>query len=538
MAWEEVAQRKRTQREQCIHAFRRLINGAHKRRTTIAGKLVGHVEVPALTKMYATGEVSVEDVVVAVILQAIEAHEKTNCLTEPLFESAVERARELDQYYRKTGKLVGPLHGIPMSLKDQFDIAGVDTTFGYVGRAFRPASEDAPMTKVLKDLGAVIITKTNVPQTILWGETENPMWGLTTLPDRPDFTAGGSSGGEAALLSLDGSLCGWGTDIGGSVRGPSHFNGLFGLKPTSSRFSHRGVPGPHEGQEHVPSSVGPMAKRLSSLVAVTRAVLNSQAWLQDPKVVPMPWREAIYQEVLNRRLRIGLIVDDGIVEPHPPVQRAVREAAALLRKAGHEIVPWDTSEHMSFIEIQDQFYRADGGEDIRREIAGAGEPMLPHVEALVASSKPISVYDYWQLNRAKVRAQQTYNTKWDDAGVDVLLSPVAGHAALPHGCFRYTGYTKVWNFLDYTALSFPWTIVSKHLDSHDVNATSTTDRDRSAGLSNPFNAYNRRLYDLASMDGLPVGVQIIGRRFDEEKVLAVAEILQSEADKSTQKATG
>lgn len=69
MAWEEVAQRKRTQREQCIHAFRRLINGAHKRRTTIAGKLVGHVEVPALTKMYATGEVSVEDVVVAVILQ-------------------------------------------------------------------------------------------------------------------------------------------------------------------------------------------------------------------------------------------------------------------------------------------------------------------------------------------------------------------------------------------------------------------------------------------------------------------------------------
>lgn len=173
----------------------------------------------------------------------------------------------------------------------------------------------------------------------------------------------------------------------------------------------------------------------------------------------MPWREAIYQEVLNRRLRIGLIVDDGIVEPHPPVQRAVREAAALLRKAGHEIVPWDTSEHMSFIEIQvslvvavdkcrhavaagphtqsqDQFYRADGGEDIRREIAGAGEPMLPHVEALVASSKPISVYDYWQLNRAKVRAQQTYNTKWDDAGVDVLLSPVAGHAALPHGCFR------------------------------------------------------------------------------------------------------
>ncbi|KAL6241221.1 hypothetical protein RBB50_011900 [Rhinocladiella similis] len=458
---------------------------------------------------------------------------ETNCLTEPLFESAVERARELDQYYRKFGKLVGPLHGIPISLKDQFNIAGVDTTFGYIGRAFQPASEDAPMTKTLKDLGAVIITKTNVPQTILWGETENPMWGLTTLPGKPDFTAGGSSGGEAALLSLDGSLCGWGTDIGGSIRGPSHFNGLFGLKPTNSRFSHYGVPGPHEGQEHVPSSVGPMAKRLSSLVAVTRAVLNSQTWLQDPKVVPMPWREDVYQKVLNQRLKIGLIINDGIVEPHPPVKRAVQEAAALFRNAGHEIVLWDTSEHMSFIEIQDQFYRADGGEDIRREIAGAGEPMLPHVEALVTSSRPISVYDYWQLNKAKVQAQQTYNRKWNSAGVDVLLSPVAAHAALPHRCFRYTAYTKVWNFLDYTALSFPLTVVSEHLDSHHANGTTTLDQDSSAGLSNPFNDYNRQLYDLASMNGLPVGVQIIGRRFDEEKVLAVAEILQGEVKKQT-----
>ena len=127
----------------------------------------------------------------------------------------------------------------------------------------------------------------------------------------------------------------------------------------NSRFSHYGVPGPHEGQEHVPSSVGPMAKRLSSLVAVTRAVLNSQTWLQDPKVVPMPWREDVYQKVLNQRLKIGLIINDGIVEPQPPVKRAVQEAAALFRNAGHEIVLWDTSEHMSFIEIQVSFAGAD-----------------------------------------------------------------------------------------------------------------------------------------------------------------------------------
>ena len=95
-----------------------------------------------------------------------------------------------------------------------------------------------------------------------------------------------------------------------------------------------------------------MSKRLTSLVTVTSAVLNAQAWLSDPKVVPIPWREGLYLEVQTRRLKIGLILDDGIVKPHPPVERAVKEAAALLRNAGHEVIIWDTSEHMGFIEIQ------------------------------------------------------------------------------------------------------------------------------------------------------------------------------------------
>ena len=155
------------------------------------------------------------------------------------------------------------------------------------------------------------------------------------------------------------------------------------------------------------------------------------------------------------------MTDDGIVKLHPPVERAVTEAAALLRNARHEAVMWDTSEHMSFIEIQaslgpmpcpeccntrdsvlidlvskDQFYRADGGEDIRPEISTADDPMIPHVEALVAKSKPISVCEYWQLNKAKMQAQQAYWEKWNSPGVDILLSHVAGHTALPPGCFR------------------------------------------------------------------------------------------------------
>lgn len=98
-----------------------------------------------------------------------------------------------------------------MTLKDQFNVKGYDTTIGYVGRAFKPAADDANLVKILEDAGVVFIAKTNLPQSIMWCETENPLWGLTTRPDNPELTPGGSTGGETVLLALHGSLLGWGT---------------------------------------------------------------------------------------------------------------------------------------------------------------------------------------------------------------------------------------------------------------------------------------------------------------------------------------
>jgi Asp-tRNA(Asn)/Glu-tRNA(Gln) amidotransferase A subunit family amidase len=147
------------------------------------------------------------------------------------------------------------LHGIPITLKDQFNVKGVDTTLGYVGRSFAPASEDAALVQMLKKMGAIIIAKTNLPQSIMvrssnaqhicslminitqWAETENPLWGLTTNPRNPGFSPGGSTGGEGALLALHGSLIGFGTDIGGSVRIPQSTMGLYGFKPSVGRHS-------------------------------------------------------------------------------------------------------------------------------------------------------------------------------------------------------------------------------------------------------------------------------------------------------------
>ncbi|KAF2109385.1 amidase signature domain-containing protein [Lophiotrema nucula] len=416
-----------------------------------------------------------------------------------------------------------------MTLKDQFDVKGYDSTLGYVGRAFKPAAQDCVLVALLKQMGAVIIAKSNLPQSIMWCETENPLWGLTTHPRNPDFTPGGSTGGEGTLLSLQGSVVGWGTDIGGSVRIPSHMLGLYGLKPSSTRLPYYGVSVSTEGQEHVPSVIGPMARNVESLTSTTKAVIDAAPWLLDPKCCPLPWRTDMFVDIQSRPLVVGLMLDDGVVRPHPPVSRVVKEVAAKLQNAGHEVVPWNPGTlHQECIDIMDQFYTVDGGEDIRRDVEAGGEPYIPHVEGIINRGKPISVYAYWQLNRQKVAAQKRFLDLWHSTvspttgkPIDLLLTPVMPHSAVPHRKCRWVGYTKVFNFVDYSAVVLPAGEVSKSLD-----------RDSTAEMSpyhprNILDEWNWNNFNLETMDGMPIGVQVVARRMEEEKVLGAAKVIDN-----------
>ncbi|GAM87939.1 hypothetical protein ANO11243_059670 [Dothideomycetidae sp. 11243] len=513
--WEEIAAVKRAERAALLkeHSLSSRISEHDLKITNIA-------DVSELTNSMRLGNVTAEDVVRAYIHKAIQAHEKTNCLTEINFDGAIAQAKDLDSFWKETGRLKGPLHGVPISVKDQFNIKGFDSTLGYTSLAFSPASSDCVLVDVLRRLGAVIIAKTNLPQSIMWCETENPLWGLTTHPSNAKLTPGGSSGGEATLLSEHGSLIGWGTDIGGSIRIPSHMNGLWGLKPSSARMPYQGVAVSIDGQQHVPSAVGPMARSLTSLIEVTRLVIKEQLWFEDAALMPMPWRDDVFEDSARKKLVIGIMPDDGTVRVHPPVARVFRELVGSLRNAGHETVEWDTSLNSECIAIMDEFYSADGGEDIRRAVERGGEPFLPHVAALINRGQPISVYEYWQVNKRKVAAQQAYLKLWNSTRspsgqvVDVLLCPTMPHTAVPHRACRWTGYTKLFNFLDYTALSFPAGEVSKDLDTAVLEEDYTP--------RNDLDAYNWGLYDLKEMDGLDIGLQIVGRKLEEEKVLGVA----------------
>ncbi|THC97414.1 hypothetical protein EYZ11_003128 [Aspergillus tanneri] len=456
-------------------------------------------------------------------LRAVIAHQLTNCITETVFEDALAQARALDREFQETGQLKEPLHGIPLTVKDQFNIKGVDSTLGYVGRSFAPAAENAVLVQMLKDMGAIVLAKTNVPQSIMWAETENPLWGVTANPRNPAFTPGGSTGGEGALLALHGSILGLGTDIGGSVRIPSSLMGLYGFKPSSSRLPYYGVPVSTEGQEHVPSSVGTMARDLSSICYVSRLVANAKPWNLDPKCTPLPWDEDAFHEIQTRPMAIGLILDDGVVKVHPPVERTLRTLSQKLQAAGHEVVAWDTSDHRDCIQLMDRYYTADGCEDIRRDIDAAGEPLIPHVEALVKRGKAISVYDYWQLNKQKTALQKRYLDKWNATRsasgqlVDILLAPTTPHPAVPHGGVRWVGYTKIWNLLDYAAVTLPVDEVRAGVDNLPAEAYQPR---------NELDSWNWSLYDVQTMEGHPINVQVIGRKLEEERVLGAACVIE------------
>lgn len=280
------------------------------------------------------------------------------------FETALQEAKALDDYFATHKKPFGPLHGLPISMKDQFHLKGTDSTMGYVGwiGTFegRPVKEaelgfESQVVVELRSLGAVFYCKTSVPHTLMAGETVNNIIGYTYNPKNRFLSSGGSSGGEGALIALRGSPAGFGSDIGGSIRVPAAFNGVFGIRPSHGRLPYQGVPISMDGQMSIPCVIGPLASTIRSLKFIFKTILGTEPWLQDPLVIELPWRDAHAQQLLdcasesrqNGKLAFGILEQDDVVTPDPPVQRAIRMVAEVLRKAGHDVRSRDSLHGLS-----------------------------------------------------------------------------------------------------------------------------------------------------------------------------------------------
>ena len=230
-----------------------------------------------------------EAVATAFCKRAAVAQQLIGCCTEMFFEQAIHDAKRLDAHLASTGAPVGPLHGLPISVKDSFNVQGHDSTIGWVGLVGQPAAEDDVAVQQLKALGAVIYCKTNIPQSLMSSDSYNHVFGQSVNALNKTLISGGSSGGEGALVGGRGSFLGIGTDIGGSIRIPAVLQGLYGLSPTVGRVANR--ESARTQKYGVPPVAGPIASTLSGIELFMEAYLSSKPWESDPKLLPIPWRK-------------------------------------------------------------------------------------------------------------------------------------------------------------------------------------------------------------------------------------------------------
>lgn len=295
----------------------------------------------------------------------------------------------------------------------------------------------------------------------------------------------------------------------------------------NARLPYEGVPVSTEGQEHVPSSVGPMASTLDTIHLTMKSLVHLKPWEYDARCTPIPWNEEAYQEACSKPLVFGVLFDDGVARPHPPVTRVLQHAVDTLRSAGHEVIEWNADLHLDCVQLMDEYYTADGGQDIRSAVEAGGEPFMPHVEKLINRGTPISVYDYWQLNRRKWALQNSYLKKWnsirtrDGRAVDAVIMPPMSHTAVPHGNCRWVGYTKVWNILDYTALVIP----AGNVTAEDLGAAWNFEP-RGEVDEWSLRLWSKECEDMVRLK-LPIGLQIVGRRLEEEKVLGIGKVVDN-----------
>ncbi|KAK3726030.1 hypothetical protein LTR37_000178 [Vermiconidia calcicola] len=483
---------------------------------------------------------------------AMKAQEKTNCVTEVMIKDAegwIERG---------SINLKGPLAGIPVSLKDSIHIGGFDTSVGYSCNTGKPQPVDGALARMLKDAGAVPFVKTALPITLLSFESANDVWGRCKNPHNTDYSPGGSTGGEGALLAFGGSRIGIGSDVAGSVRAPAHYSGCYSLRCSTGRWPKSGVNTSMPGQEGIPSVFSPMARTLMDLTYFTRSFIQMRPWKYDQSVHPIPWRDNVESEFKSKKpLKIGIMRTDNVVDPAPACVRALDMAASALKSQGHEVFNVSPPDPYEALVIASNLLNADGTR-MFRSFFRTGESDDPgakqfgrymrlprfvkwfywaYVKYIKRDEKWAGLLEHWHEKSAFenwqwVYKREAYKVRWHDwwnsfgdkgDGMDIMLTPPNASPAVPHNgmadAAASCGYTFLFNLLDYTCGILPVTHVDPSLDM----LSPTVKVNNMNGVAR--GAYKH--YDAIRMAGLPVAVQIVGRRLEEEKVLGCMEQLEA-----------
>jgi amidase len=434
------------------------------------------------------GEVSSVDVVEACLARIEAVNSRINAVVA-FADDPLDRAREADAR-RARGEVVGPLHGVPYTLKDSIDTAGLVTTAGTVGWASRVPDRDATVAARLRAAGGILLGKTNTPEFTWSDETDNDVYGRTSNPYDLTRTPGGSSGGPAAIVASGGVPFDIGSDTGDSIRQPAHVCGIAGIKPTYGRVPRTGHWPSFEGIAGSLQQLGPMARTVDDLAFLLPIIAGPDG--EDPHVAPVPLGDPEAVDVGS--LRVVAFTDNGIRSPTPDTIAAVEAAVAAVAETGAQVtrqVPpgldeaWDT---------WDRLIRSDGHAWLRRLINGAGTPGWGsyatrgwiHPEPPVPGDELSALLEH--ADRVRSRLLRWFET------ADLIVCPAMPQPAIRHG-----------------ESNEPW-FGDTYSDVH--NLTGWPAVVVRGGIS-------------TDPAGLPIGVQLVARPWREDVALAAARVVEA-----------
>jgi Asp-tRNA(Asn)/Glu-tRNA(Gln) amidotransferase A subunit family amidase len=476
-----------------MHPSRVRLGGSRNRRKVEVDDVV-YISLTEMSQGIRAKKLSPVELVDAHLARITQLNPKVNAFVTVDEKRAREQSKSAEAALGSSAKSnsLGPLHGVPISIKSSIDVAGLPCECGSILRKGNVPPEDAPLVKRLRAAGAIILGNTNVPEFLMAYETDNLLCGRTNNPWDLSRTPGGSSGGEAAAIAAGCSAGGVGSDGGGSIRIPAHYTGICGLKPTPGRIPSTG---------HFPGSAGPFAQ-LGVIGPMARTLRDVERLFEvmagpdpgDPASAPVPLRRWSAQEI--RKLRVAYFVDDGITPVTPETAAAVRTAAEALRAQGFQVAEWRPQNLDRVWQLWWNLFGRAGQMAFAPTIEGheaALSPILRAFRAKVAELPPLTAQEL--LNTLLARDVLRANLLAKMEGFPILICPACAVPAFRHGEREWTVQGLKVEYLKAMSYSQWFNLLGNPAAVVPVGS---------------------------SPEGLPIGVQIVGRPWEDEAVLAVA----------------
>ncbi len=445
------------------------------------------VEIAAMIR---NKEISSVDTVKACYARIDAVNPTINAVVAFCRERALAEAKEADAMLA-AGKTLGPLHGVPFTIKDSFDTTGLVSTGGTLGRKNFIPGKDATVVARSRAAGGILLGKTNTPEFTLGGGargTYNLVYGQTYNPYKKGYNPAGSSGGAGAIVAAAGSYFDIGSDYGGSIRGPSNVNGIAGIKPTLGRLPRTGHIVGYGGPYDSFQETGPMARRVADLILLLPIMAGPDDW--DAAMAPVPLGDPTKVNLKN--LRVAYYTDDGINTPTKEIQSLAKTCADYFKKLGCTVKEDKPPKMKELAEARNKFSRASDGDNMRRLLKKHGTTEASPGLRITGEELPSSEFTYWCETMDALKSEQL---AWVEQ-YDLIICPVNANPpkAVPPEFVRAPGTGGGGYTSNYNTTGWPAGVVR-----------AGTSKDET---------------------GLPLGIQVIGQPWKDDVVLAAMAFIE------------